>query len=243
MAGNVGEAQTVVARYGRERYGARQIIARHRHRDFYAAVVLAGRYEEAGSEGRIEVSAGDVLVHSPFDAHLDRMSARGADILNVALSFPVLAAAVPFGRINDPDELVRCQEEDRESCAGLLLARLRPLRGRCADWPDVLHAQLSQQSARSLGAFAGEHGLRRETVSRRFAKLFGVSPAGYRAEARARRAWRRVIGEKTALAQIAYEEGFADQSHMARAVKLLTGVPPGFWRRSNPFKTGAATAP
>ena len=67
---------TVVAQYGRERYASRQLIERHRHRDFYAAVVLSGRYEEAGAAGRLEACAGDVLVHHPFDAHLDRFSVK-----------------------------------------------------------------------------------------------------------------------------------------------------------------------
>jgi hypothetical protein len=31
--------------------------------------------------------------------------------------------------------------------------------------------------------------------------------------------------------------GFADQAHMSRAIRVLTGATPGNWRRSNSFKT------
>ena len=51
-------------------------IARHRHREPYATVVLAGGYEEAGDAGRIAVREGEVLLHGPFSAHRDRISAK-----------------------------------------------------------------------------------------------------------------------------------------------------------------------
>ena len=39
------------------------------------------------------------------------------------------------------------------------------------------------------------------------------------------------------LAAVAAQHGFADQAHMTRSVRAVTGLPPGAWRRSNPFKT------
>jgi len=41
----------------------------------------------------------------------------------------------------------------------------------------------------------------------------------------------------SSLAEIAAVAGFADQSHMTRAVRALTGQTPGDWLRSNRFKT------
>lgn len=40
-------------------------------------MVLSGGYEEAGEGGRRRVAAGDVIVHHPFEAHLNRVSSRG----------------------------------------------------------------------------------------------------------------------------------------------------------------------
>src|ERR1700687_659562 len=44
----------------------------HRHLRAYATVVLAGSYEESGHVGRIQATAGDVLIHTALDCHANR---------------------------------------------------------------------------------------------------------------------------------------------------------------------------
>ena len=88
-----------------------------------------------------------------------------------------------------------------------------------------------------LDAWADEHGLRAETVSRGFGRMFGLTPAAFRAEARARNAFALITTSDLPLAQIAAVAGFADQAHLTRSVHALTGSTPGAWRRSNAFKT------
>ena len=78
------------------------------------------------------------------------------------------------------------------------------------------------------------------TVSRGFSKVFDVTPAEFRLEARTRRALAMIAANATSLAMIAVTTGFADQAHMTRAIRGLTGSTPGHWRRSNRFKTGTA---
>lgn len=216
-----------------------QLIARHRHATGYAAVVLKGGYEEAGSEGRRVVRAGDVLIHHAFASHLDRIGAKGAEVLNIVLP-PNLATNICAGMIADPETLERVHRTDPRTAQAMLLAQIKPWDKVLNDWPDVLLARLSSAAALSLAQQARAFGLARETVSRGFAKLYGISPAAFRLEARARRAWRRIVAEPTPLVTIAAEEGFADQAHMTRAVKALTGSPPGVWRRSHSFKTDPA---
>ena len=46
---------------GRERRPRGERLSRHRHAHGYAAVVLAGGYEEAGERARLRVRAGDVI--------------------------------------------------------------------------------------------------------------------------------------------------------------------------------------
>lgn len=222
-----------------------QLIRRHCHATSYAAVILAGGYEEAGSEGRRTVKPGDVLVHHAFESHLDRIGPTGAEVLNITLSPGVLPDDICAGYIADPDALVRVYRTDPLAAQALLIERLKPCHTTAADWPDRLHWKLVRASPLSLTLYAREFRLARETVTRGYAKLYGISPATFRAEARARRAWRRIVGDDTPLAAIAIEEGFSDQPHMTRAVMALTGATPGAWRRSrpftsHPFKTGAA---
>lgn len=215
-----------------------QLIVRHRHAIGYAAVVLKGGYEEAGSEGRRVVRAGDVLIHHAFASHLDRIGPQGAEVLNVALQPGLVATEICAGTVADPEELERVHRTDPHTAQAMLLAQIKPSDKTLSDWPDLLRKRLASASDMSLAQQARAFGLARETVSRGFAKLYGISPATFRLEARARRAWRRIVAEPTPLATIAAEEGFADQAHMTRAVTALTGSPPGAWRRSHSFKTG-----
>ena len=75
------------------------------------------------------------------------------------------------------------------------------------------------------------------TLSRGFRTIFATSPAAFRAESRAQSALALMAAGGSSLAEIAAVAGFADQSHMTRAVRALTGQPPGDWLRSNRFKT------
>jgi AraC-like DNA-binding protein len=75
-------------------------------------------------------------------------------------------------------------------------------------------------------------------VSRGFAKVYGTTAASFRAEIRSRFALRQIIRTGVSLVEIAAYVGFADQAHMTRAVRALTGATPTYWRsKSNSFKT------
>ncbi len=93
-----------------------------------------------------------------------------------------------------------------------------------------------------LAEWAATTGLAPATVSRGFRAAFGVPPARYRAEARARRAFAALSSGDDPLVEIALACGFADQAHFSRAIVALTGFAPTAWRRtSNPFKTTSAS--
>lgn len=218
---------------GRERWDGGSRIPRHRHAQAYAAVVLSGGYEECGSEGRFRVRAGDVLLHGAFDAHLDRFEGS-AEILNLPLlDVPFVGGAA---RARDPDAVARLAERDAGEAVASLFDQLHPVTRTAAEWQDALAAALLADTDLRLDAWAREHGLAPATVSRGFARVFGVSPCVFRAEARARRAYAALATTDLPLARVASLHGFADQAHMTRAVAALTGRTPGRLR-SNGFKT------
>jgi AraC-like DNA-binding protein len=208
-------------------------LPRHRHAEGYVALVLRGAYEEAGDNGRRAVAAGDVVVHRPWQAHLNRVPARGAEVLNLSAA-PGLG---PFGHVADPDDIVRLHERDPRAAAEALVEQFRPATV-AADWPDALAAGLADARL-DLRTWAEQLEISPEHLSRRFARLYGVAPQRFRWEARARAAWADVVTSAAPLAEIALLRGFSDQAHMTRAVSALTGRPPGAWRRSIPFKTAA----
>lgn len=218
-----------------ESWGAGHQLARHRHRQAYVAVILSGGYEECGSRGRYRVRPGDVLVHDLFDSHLDRFDDGETHVLNLALAGP--APDYALGRIADPDALVHAAEHGPAEAGTCLREQLTEAERKPEDWPDLLACDLLANPACPLGHWADRHGFTAETLSRGFGRVFGISPAAFRLEARARRALLRIVGGREPLTFIALEAGFADAAHMSRAVRALTGFPPRHWRQSNSFKT------
>jgi AraC-like DNA-binding protein len=218
---------------GRDTWSAHCRIPRHRHERAYAAVILSGGYQESGSRGRYRVGSGHVLLHGSFDAHIDRFAAQGAQILNLLLDEePVFG----LGLLPDPDAIARAAENDPAAAARALQEQLAPLEPPLADWPDLLARDLREDPQLRLDEWAERHELTPATVSRGFAKVFECSPAAFRAEARAHRAFALIAAGARSLAGIAAGAGFADQAHMTRAIGALTGRPPG-QVRSNWFKT------
>lgn len=219
---------------GCEHWDANRSVSRHRHDQPYAAVVLAGSYEECGSHGRFRVAAGDVLLHGAFDAHLDRFRKTGAQILNLLIHE---APDFAIGHVRDPDAIAKAAERDAAAALAELRAQLKEKTELAGDWPDLLARDLLDDPDCRLDDWADAHNLAAETVSRGFGKVFDVRPAAFRLEGRARRAFAMIDRTRMPLSAIAMRTGFSDQAHMSRAVRALTGSPPGHWRRSNSFKT------
>jgi len=209
-------------------------LGRHRHAHSYLALVLSGGYEEAGDRGGIRVRAGDVVMHGAYEAHLNRYDADGAEVLNVALP-QAFEPQTTVMRLRDPDAVVRVAERDPREAAAMVLSLMQPILsnspGCSTNWPHQLAAALKSNPDLRLRDWARFHSLADETVSRGFQKVFGVSPSAFRAQLRARRAWRMVVGDPGSLCEIAARTGFCDQAHMTREVRAITGRTPGQWRR------------
>lgn len=202
-------------------------IMRHRHRESYAAIVLSGGYIEAGDSGCWHVEPGDVVVHQPFDAHCNTVPQCGAVVLNLPLGMRTdLPAAF---RVDNADGLIEAIRSDPLAAASFL-APVEAKNPIIRDWPDSLADALRKHPRLRVSNWAMKAGLAPATVSRGFHAAYGVTAARYRADAQARVAWLKIITVRTPLIQIALECGFADQSHLTRAVTRLTGCPPIWWR-------------
>jgi AraC-like DNA-binding protein len=205
------------------------IIGRHIHKRAYAALVLAGCYEEAGDSGRHRVQAGNVVLHEAFEAHLDRFPTFGAVVLNVPL--PVqYSFRSGVGTVDDPDAIVRLVERGDSETAALLLGSTEVSKPEFRDLPDELAASLAQNASINLSGWSEAKGIPAWDLSRNFARVFGISPCAFRARARTRLAWRAIRTAGTPLSAIAAHCGFADQAHMTRSVKTMTGRCPSAWR-------------
>ncbi|WP_416307523.1 helix-turn-helix domain-containing protein [Neptunicella sp. SCSIO 80796] len=213
----------------RQRLHHTQHIPRHRHIQPYAAVVLAGGYMEAGDHGRWRVSAGDVLIHAPFSSHMDRVTTAKTEVLNLSLSMQH-AHLGGYWQLADPDVLVTLAEKDPTQARQALLQQIQPGNLGESDPVDQLARQLKLANPPAISEWAAQNGLRRETVFRQFQSAYGINPTQYRVEARSHQAWYQIVSSALSLADIAANLGFADQAHMSRAIKRISGFSPGYWR-------------
>jgi AraC-like DNA-binding protein len=177
------------------------------------------------------VQAGDVIIHDRFEGHLNQFGTSGAVILNLVLATDRMFQP-GIGKVADPDSIVRIAESSDDEAATLLIASMQQ-RGRgYTDWPDQLANALIQDPSLSLSSWSEMTGIAPWTLSRGFTQVFGISPRAFRARTRTRLAWKAILRSQEALAGIAASHGFADQSHMSRSVKGMTGRSPQFWNHS-----------
>ena len=219
-------------------HAASECLPRHRHADGYIAVVLGGGYHEAGDEGRFAAHPGTVVVHGRWTAHFDHFGNRGARVLNL----PAIPGLTPgAGTIADVDAVARIAERDPIAAAEQVRAHWRPDVGVCNDWPDLLAAVLRVDPDMPLTPWARHMKLDPASVSRGFARAYGVSPKRFRLEVRTRRAIAALEDWRGSLADLAADHGFADQAHLTRSVGTMTGVPPAVLRAKSVQARGAQT--
>lgn len=218
------------------RHEAGERLARHRHIEGYIAVVLDGGFEESGDDGRFAASAGTVVVHGMYDAHQDRFAAKGARVLNL----PALPGLTPgAGSVADPDAVARLAERDPTAAAELVRESFQEGAALAADWPDLLAVALRDDRHVPLAEWADAMRLNPASVSRGFARAYGVSPKRFHLEARTRRAALALGQWHGGLAAFAADHGFADQAHLTRSIAALTGHSPARLRAKSVQSAGA----
>lgn len=222
----------------------------HRHRDPYLCIVLDGAYEEATPSRRLALDAGALVGHEAGSAHANRFPAIGGRCLNVTPTGSwrenglwqgwcdgggvqaapreaflrlrqELACAGQFGDLGVAAALFELlHRAQRESAAGAVPAWLRRVRERIEDG----------SSSPSLAELAGDAGVHPSHLARAFRQWQGKSIGQYVRERRLRIALDGLAQGSMPMAELALAAGFADQAHMARAVRQATGHTPRGYR-------------
>ena len=94
----------------------------------------------------------------------------------------------------------------------------------------IEHIEAQDLAHLSLERLAGQAGLGRYQLIRAFRAATGLTPHAYLLNARVNRG-RLLLRDGLALADVAYQLGFADQSHFQRAFKQRVAATPGEYRR------------
>lgn len=84
-----------------------------------------------------------------------------------------------------------------------------------------------------LRELAGVSGMSQAHFSRAFKASTGVPPHRWQLNARVERAQQLLLRADVALAEVALQLGFADQSHLTRVFRRAVGTTPSAWRRAH----------
>lgn len=217
----------------------------HAHLSLILGLIDAGTRQIVLPDGLRQLEAGDGFVIPPDVAHAFAASTSGAHRVVVLepgafarrqaavfrgeawnAAFTALYAAAEAGHCDTADLLrALLNETDRLAPRAAPMApKPRPLRAARRLAGERLDEAIDLQA---LGQAAG---LSPFHLHRLYRRVYGLTPAEHRLEARLRLA-RRLILAGVAIAEAATSAGFADQSHLNRAFRKLMGTSPGRWAR------------
>jgi AraC family transcriptional regulator len=231
-------------------------LPRHSHQSAYFGLLLGGRYSERCTHRTAEYAPFTMGFHPPSLTHSDEVGSCGSRMFCIELRDSFLTRLRPFLTAAEfvPDlcasELTWLglrfyQAFADESLSGLEVEEV------CGDMLErVSGSHLAEEISRpnwlgrardlmhesfrehlTLADFAGGVGVHPIHLSRVFRKRYGCSMAQYIDRLRVQFACRALEAGWADLAGLASDAGFADQSHMGRVFKALTGQTPGKFRK------------
>jgi AraC family transcriptional regulator len=242
-------------------------LPRHSHPlAFFCLLVEGGYREDAGSRSRWYAPF-TVAFHPPEEPHRSEIGATGARVFNVeiptrwldlsggALTRPIAdrrggpltwLAARLFREYRDglpgppvAMEALVCEMLDRTGGAARRSDRDRPVwLSRAID-----RLQSDFRCSLRISDVAAEVGTHPAHLSRVFRDRMGVPIGDYVHRLRVRYAGEELCRPGARLADVAAAAGFADQSHLTRVFKRVTGVTPAVFRRLPPASLSAGVPP
>lgn len=242
-------------RISETRYGRGAFLPAHRHAESYLTFVLAGGYHERSNGQTRACGAQSVVLHPAGDTHEDDFSARPTRCLNVVLGSPFVARlgsagdALMRGEVIEGSAIAaisaRLAAEARRSDSaapliveGLLLEMFgvisrqeREVSGARA-WLVEARAIVEQhfREPLTLSDVATAVGMHPVHLARSFRRSFGSSVGERIRQLRLQWAREQLAGG-AALASVAADAGFSDQSHFTKAFTRAHGVGPAEYRR------------
>jgi AraC family transcriptional regulator len=228
---------------------------KHEHDGPHICAVLEGGFVERDKSGWRDVGPGSLRVSGAASHDID-FSVSGASCLVLeTLDFNALPDSAQFIEHNprlerivrsiaradqDPDPGARVLFDDLASellaqITRIIDGKIGPPPSWLAEVRERIHDDFNVDSVESLASRAGVH---RVHLARVFHEHYGVSVTRYLRSVRARRALSLITSTHFGLSHIAAESGYADQSHLTREIRALTGRTPGAYRSMlHTFKT------
>ncbi len=229
----------------------------HYHENAYFTLILQGKLIEGNKKENYNCSAGHLLFHGPREPHYDIKLEGKTKFFNVefseivfddfALDMNALQGSFP---VENPDIkflLYKTFQEtkirDRFTPASIQMILLeilgRMLRLKQAEqqrkppWvkrlKEIIHDSYAEEL--TLAYLANELNIHPVHLSRDFPKHFPCAFGEYVRKARVEKALALLPDKNRSLTHIAFECGFADQSHFLRCFKQVIGINPYAYRK------------
>ncbi|TGY88609.1 AraC family transcriptional regulator [Marinicauda algicola] len=210
----------------------------HRHADARLIVFLRGEYRERSFRESGRFRAGDFLIRPAYYAH-DGIGDDTVHYVALPLSRNAVSAHLARhgwkarrGQVSEA--LLRAVRNG--DCSGDELIKERPTLSLAEDEDESALSRIAsalwQTNPGTLRALARSERLLPWTLTRAFKRNYGVAPSQYRKEAMAQHALSLIAETDMNIAAIAAISGFADQSHLCRTLRAITGATPTSLRRS-----------
>jgi AraC family transcriptional regulator len=236
-------------------YSCRSLLPSHYHQNPYFCFVLNGSYSEHNLKKEITCKAGDVVFHPGKTEHRNNFSDSSASCFNLELSDNWVAKigeslqqSNSIAKSNDTiiqTKIFQVYKEFNEydslsplMIEGLMIEILvyysRANKGK-NHIPPFVRKMLQYLDERyftnpDLSELSGISGVSPEHLVREFKKTFNITIGEYIRQLKIKRSCNELRTTTKDLGEIAFEVGFADQSHFNRVFKKMTGFTPFEYR-------------
>ena len=220
--------------------------SRHVHDHTQLSFLLAGEMQESIGRKSHDVAVPSFCIKPAGTDHEDRWGRAGVLMFSanfrssdIALPRGVVRAAwcrAPAGTLGMLVKQIVASKGggDADELLTDLIANLHPapaITGEAPLWLRRVRESIKDCPNRSIAEAARDAGVHRVHLSRSFARHYGLPFSIYRHRLMVARAVEATVRSSEGLAQVALSAGFADQSHMTRAVQHGAGVTPRRLRR------------
>lgn len=208
--------------------GRQVALPAHFHAEDQLVLVLQGRRRIVVGGNVCSATAGHTLLIPAGAVHHSLAEMQELLCINVYLP------PAPHGQKRLRQQLHQAWQAGRLRCREDVLALLASLGqnragGLTPSTTEADNAPLQIRPATSVREAASAYGLSREHYARQFKLQHGVPPQTHRLLQRLNLARER-LRTGQAIADVALDTGFTDQSHLSRAFKRTFGVSPGRYR-------------
>jgi AraC family transcriptional regulator len=223
----------------------------HYHENAYFYYHLKGRLDEVNKKQTVTCTPGTLLFHNWQDPHYDKNFSIDAAFFHIELEKnwfarhdinpAVLEGSIqlenPFfksmfqkihseSRINDNITQLSVGGLLLQSFA-LIIRNLQREKHGVPGWIEKVREMLHDGNTEglTLGQISRETGIHPVHLSKEFPKYFGAGFGDYIRNKKIENAITLLMDNELSLSSIAYECGFADQSHFTRRFKAIYGMP------------------